>query len=188
MSEETWGYSNPVGEWIAILAVPTHLLGESLASLRHVLQLVAPVVGPTHRLRKALISWGEVDASGAEIAFHELEELEDVQWETLESIVGKKVSSEHRVIVSALFLEMDTQVAASGADQSDFWAEESAELQISFAAPEVSAAAATVMYSTRDRRMASHYPCGRYVSLEPAMVGGESAEVGSLATRAVRSF
>jgi hypothetical protein len=148
MSEETWGYSNPVGEWIATLTLPFPLTGGSVASLRHVLQLVVPVVRPMHRLRKVVISWGEIDASGEEISFHELEELEQVQWETLESSVGEKVSSEHRVIVSALFLEMDTQLAAGGADQSSSWAEESAELQISFAAPEVSAAAAAVMYST----------------------------------------
>lgn len=148
MSEETWGYSNPVGEWVATLAMPSHLLGESMALLRHVLQLVVPLVKPMHRLRKAVISWGEVDTSGEEISFHELEDLGHVEWETLESGLREKVSSEYRVIVSALFLEMDTQVAAVGKEQGDTWAEQSAELQISFATPEVSAAVVAVMYST----------------------------------------
>jgi hypothetical protein len=147
MSEETWGYSNPVGEWIATVEIPAPLVGQPMASLSHVLELVVPLVSPMHRLRKVVLSWGELDSAGEELAFHELEELVDGPWEDLKSRVAERVSSAQRVFVSALFLELDTQVIGTMGGGAR-WAEESAELQISFAPPEVDAASGAVMYST----------------------------------------
>jgi hypothetical protein len=111
------------------------------------LRRVAPLARSRHRLRSAVISWAEYDAKGNEQQFHELEDLEDVRWETLEERLTEALASERRVAVSSLFLSMDTQIQLPSGEP-ELWADESAELQLSFVAPELNPSEAGILYST----------------------------------------
>jgi hypothetical protein len=68
----------------------------------------AALVTPLHRLRKTFISWGEFDAHRDEQEFHELMEIEQVDWTSLRQRLQERLIGEHLVAVSALFLELDT--------------------------------------------------------------------------------
>jgi hypothetical protein len=143
-----WGYAAPIGEWIFSLLVPADQHDTSLGPLWHVLQLVMPLVTPMHRLRKGSVSWGEFDANGHEQGFHELVEIEDVDWNSPNRRLRERLVGEFTA-VSALFLELDTWVISdASAPEMGTWAEASAELQVSFLAPELRPPLATVTYST----------------------------------------
>jgi hypothetical protein len=149
VNRSTWGYSAPVGEWIVNMALPDSSRATSLSPLWHVLQLVQPRVISLHRLRKATVSWGGFDPNGEEREFHELVEIEAVAWPSLHQRLEELLHGPHLVAVSALFLELDTWVIddASATDVGT-WVESSAELQVSFLAPELRPIQATLMYST----------------------------------------
>lgn len=143
------GYSYSVGEWIVRVAIPQSGRAVPLRPLRHVLEVLTPLVRDLHRLRKVVVSWGEFDARGQELAFHELVEVECKGWDTLASVLEARMSSVHVPAVSALFLELDTWVVADGSHaEGGGWVEASAELQIGFLDPEAAPSFASVMYST----------------------------------------
>lgn len=148
MSERTWGYSNPVGEWVFRLQLAHEQRGNPIRIFFTVLRSAASVVAPMHRLRAASMSWGQYDAEGREQAFHELEDVDQVSWENLEKKLAKMLTPaapEWRVAVSCLFLTLDTELVDGGRSQ---WADESAELQLSFVAPELDPVEASLTYST----------------------------------------
>jgi hypothetical protein len=147
MSEQTWGYSNPVGEWVFSVAIPEGDRSSSMEAFWSLLRRVAPIAQGRHRLRGAVISWAEYDAEGNEQQFHELEDLEDVRWETLEERLTEALHSQQRVAVSSLFLSMDTQIQMPSGEP-EVWADDSAELQLSFVAPELNPPEASLLYST----------------------------------------
>ena len=146
MSEQTWGYSNPVGEWAFSVVIPEAERSSAMEAFWSLLRRVTPIVAQRHRLRSAVISWAEYDAEGNEQQFHELEDLEGVRWETLEPRIAEALASAHLVAVSSLFLSLDTRIEMPSGDQG--WADDSAELQLSFAAPEWKPSEAAILYST----------------------------------------
>jgi hypothetical protein len=147
MSEQTWGYSNPVGEWAFSVAISESDRSSAIAAFWSLLRRVVPIAQGRHRLRGAVISWAEYDAEGNEQQFHELEDVEDVQWDTLEERLTEALRSQQRVAVSSLFLSMDTQIQMPSGEP-EIWADDSAELQLSFVAPELNPPAASILYST----------------------------------------
>jgi hypothetical protein len=149
VSGSTWGYSGTVGEWIANVAIPDAARATSLAPLWYVLRLAIPLISPLHRLRRAIVSWGEFDANGEEQDFHELEKIEDVDWQSLSCRLKVRLTSEHRPAVSTLFLELDTWIVSDAeSPPTGEWAEASAELQVSFLSPELHPLTVSLMYST----------------------------------------
>lgn len=74
--------------------------------------------------------------------------MEGVSWSSLNEHLMNNLQSRGKVGISTMVFEMDTQLLADTAGTAMFWADASAELQISFVSPEVAPPSAGVMYST----------------------------------------
>jgi hypothetical protein len=70
MSELTWGYSYPVGEWIFPVSIPSEDQRDAMVAFRGILRRMAKPVAHRHRLRGGTVSWGEYDLEGNELCFH----------------------------------------------------------------------------------------------------------------------
>ena len=133
MVERTWGYSGQVGEWFGNVGIPPSRRQPPVAALQWVLDQVFPILMEMHRPRRMLVSWAEYDEQGEEAGFHELEQVESATWEGVKAELAMLASGNNTFAVSALFVLMDTAVIE---DEGVFWADSSAELQVSIPPPE----------------------------------------------------
>ena len=145
MVERTWGYSGQVGEWLGKLDIPPGRRVPPAAALQWVLDQVDPILMEMHRPRRMLVSWAEYDEQGEERGFHDLEQIECTTWEGVKVELAMLAPANSIFAVSALFLSMDTAIVNEG---GVFWAEASAEFQVSIPPPEQTPEVAGVSYTT----------------------------------------
>lgn len=145
MVERTWGYSGQVGEWLGKVDIPNERRLPPAAAFEWVLDRIAPILMEMHRPRLMLVSWAEYDEQGEEAGFHELEQVECTTWEGVKAGLAMLAPDKGIFAVSALFMLMDTAVID---DDGVFWADSSAELQISIPPPERTPEVASVSYRT----------------------------------------
>lgn len=140
-----WGYSGQVGEWSGDVQIPEDVAATPLAAARFVLERLRPVLEPLHRPARIEVSWGEYDAAGEEVAFHELEERKVVTWGDVEAHVSELRCNSGTPAVNCVFVHLDTCVIGAG---GPVWIESSAELQVSFDTPETRPSSGQVAYRT----------------------------------------
>ncbi len=145
MVERTWGYSGQVGEWFGTVDIPPGQRVPPAAAIQWVLDRVVPMLIEMHRPRRMFVSWAEYDEQGQEAGFHELEQVECTTWEGVKAELATLAAGSGMFAVSALFLMMDTAVVEDG---GVFWAESSAEIQVSIPPPEQTPEVASLSYST----------------------------------------
>jgi hypothetical protein len=145
MVERTWGYSGQVGEWLGEIDIPLAQRQPPVAALQWVLDQVFPILMEMHRPRRMLVSWAEYDEQGEEAGFHELEQVESATWEGIKAELALLASGTDTFAASALFVLMDTAVIN---DEGVFWADSSAELQVSIPPPDQTPEVASLTYST----------------------------------------
>ena len=145
MGERSWGYSGQVGEWFGKVDVPPERRVPPAAAIQWVLDQAGPMLMEIHRPRQMLVSWAEYDEQGQEVGFHELEQVECTAWEDVKAGLDMIISGSGMFALSSLFLLMDTAVVEDG---GVFWAESSAELQVSIPPPEQTPEVASLSYRT----------------------------------------
>jgi hypothetical protein len=145
MTEQTWGYAGQVGEWLFQISIPDEHR-EPRSAMRLLLERVRDPMAMLHRPGRMLVSWGELDTAGHEVAFHDLDEHAVSDWDSVIGHLEGLTASEGRSLaVSCVFVRLDTLVA--GAD-GESWVSDSAELQVSLSAPELAPMVAASSYST----------------------------------------
>jgi hypothetical protein len=133
MTMRTWGAAGQVGEWYGTMPIPPEDRPSSLKAVAKVLMRAAPVLQELHRPRRILISWGEYDDAGSELAFHELEEIELADWTAIANRIEQLPAEPgRRAAFSCLFVQMDTSITER---DGEVWEERSAELQLSVDKP-----------------------------------------------------
>ena len=145
MVERTWGYSGQVGEWFGKVDIPNERRLPPAAALEWVLDRIAPMLMEMHRPRLMLVSWAEYGEQGLEVNFHELEQVECTTWGEVKARLAMLAPDKGNFAVSAMFMLMDTAVID---EDGVFWADSSAELQISVPPPERTPEVASVSYRT----------------------------------------
>ena len=145
MVERTWGYSGQVGEWLGKLDLPPSRRVPPSVALQWVIDQVGPILIELHRPRRMLVSWAEYDEQRAETGFHDLEQIECTTWEGVKVELAMLAPANSVFAVSALFLSMDTAIVS---EDGVFWADSSAELQVSIPSPEQMPEVASVSYTT----------------------------------------
>jgi hypothetical protein len=145
MVTRAWGYSGQVGEWFGKVDIPLARRVPPAAAIQWMLDQVVPMLTEMHRPRRMFVSWAEYDEQGQEAGFHELEQVECQTWEGVKAELPMLAVANDMFAVSALFLLMDTAVVEDG---GIFWADSSAELQVSVPPPELTPEVASVSYRT----------------------------------------
>lgn len=140
---KTWGYAGQVGEWMGSIAIPAAYQQPSRAALLHVLEGLETPIEALHRPRVVVVTWAELDASGAQVALHEADEYPVTDWDTISTVIADLRGGDgSEIIVRGIVVRLETRLT----DAAEPWAEGSAELAIVLAPP--SAAVATVTYTT----------------------------------------
>lgn len=140
-----WGYSGQVGEWSGRIEVPQGRRSPPLAAARYVVERACAVLDAMHRPSRMEVSWGEYDATGEALAFHELEDVGVTSWDVVDAHVAPWHGTRGTAAVSCLFVCLDTCVLE---EERAVWVESSAEFQVSFDSPEVVPASAQLAYRT----------------------------------------
>lgn len=132
----TYGYSSQVGEWLGVVSADQASTPSVVAS---VLEKLAQLMQPLHRPARTAVTWSSSDASGNEVEYHELEEVETDSWPA----VAARISSlGTNVTIESVFVSVETRVAELDGEAP---LADSAELQLSIDRADPSAV--TVRYA-----------------------------------------
>jgi hypothetical protein len=141
----SYGYSPDVGDWYGSIALPS-TERTPIRAVRHAIQQLGTVLEPLHRPTEMRISWSELDAADAELAFHELETYPVTSWDgLLEQIERLASMTPHQFAIDCVFAELATRVVEI---PGELWKTESAELQFSIVQPQLHPTTIEVHYTT----------------------------------------
>lgn len=151
----SWGYSGEVGEWRGDLVIPADRQIPPIEASIWVIRSLQSALGQIHRPHGLEVSWGEYDAAGTELSFHELDESPAMAWVNVEDVLRSIGNSRgNRVGIGSVLVHLDTEVLAP----DPRWMEMAGTLQWSFLPPETAVSSAHVVYSaTIDPWLAATY-------------------------------